>query len=637
MSRVLPFCVVLLAGCVRSGDSEPLTVSKLFSDGAVLQRNAPVSVWGTAPGRAQITVALDEAAQSVQATPDGRWTATLEPRAAGGPHSLTISTFDDTLRISDVWFGDVWIASGQSNMAWTVTASANPAEEIQAADDSLLRHYKVPLSWAYEPVDTLAGGEWHTAQPEHVGAFSAVGYYFARHLRTVVDAPIGILNTSWGGSRVEAWMDPTALQLGADEITAQLDAPRIRADSLTRVFQETYGASAEMDPGMVDSVAIWNQPDEDLSHWTDIAVPGAWESGGLDGLNGVAWYRTTFVLDDATADATLHLGFVDDRDMTWINGHLVGQTDRYLAVREYAVSADILTEGENTLVIRVHDTGGNGGMVVGDNPLELSTAGETIPLAGTWKIRVGHFIVSPNGNPNQLPTLLYNHMIHPIVDFPVTGFIWYQGESNGNSVEDATEYATQFQSMITRWRELWNNEYAPFLFVSLASFREAPEDPAESNWALLRESQSAALELDKVGQAITLDIGDAYDIHPKNKQDVGLRLALWARALAYGEDLVHSGPIYRDHAIEDGRVSITFDHVGGGLTAADDELDGFAIAGADGPFVWANAHIEDNVVIVSHPSVPDPAAVRYAWAYNPERANLINAEGLPAAPFRTGR
>ncbi len=456
----------------QSGSDNAFTVSRLFSDGAVLQRNAVVPVWGTAPSGTSVAISFDGALQEAEAGPDGTWRGALEPRAAGGPHTLTISAGDQTLDIQDVWFGDVWIASGQSNMEWTVANSANAANEIRSADDPRIRHFKTPRSWAYEPESTLAGGAWRQADSSHVGQFSAVGYYFARALRTAVDVPVGILNTSWGGSRIEAWLEPDALTMAPEEIARRLDEHKERGEERT----------------------------------------------------------------------------------------------------------------------------------------------------------------------NHQPTLLYNKMIHPLLPFPVTGFLWYQGESNAGNAEDAERYAVQFQSLISSWRSAWGNDTAPFLFVSLAGFRAAPLEPGDSNWALLRESQSAALALPNVGQAITIDIGEADDIHPRNKQDVGLRLALAARRLSYGEDLAYSGPLYRDHVVEGDRAILSFDHAESGLVArGSSQPGGFSIAGTDGQFVWADARIVDDTVVVSSDSVANPVAVRYAWADNPDRANLYNEEGLPAAPFRTDR
>lgn len=628
---------LVIAGCERPSPDVPFTVSRLFSDGMIAQRNAAVPVWGTAPSGTSVTLSFDGALQEVEAGLDGTWRGALEPHAAGGPHTLTISAGDQSLDIQDVWFGDVWIASGQSNMEWIVADAADAEEEIHSANDPLIRHFKVPRSWSYEQETTLAGGAWHRADSTHVGTFSAVGYYFARSLRTSVDVPVGIINTSWGGSRIEPWMDSEALAMDPDELAAILAEDQQHIENLKREFLERHQASENEDPGLKDSVAVWADPDLNTTAWDDIKVPSNWEAAGYPGLDGIAWYRTTVELSQeqiGSGPATLHLSLIDDDEMTWVNGTLVGQTWGWTIPRVYSIPADVLQPSRNSIVVRVQDGLANGGMLGDAEAMRLETPSVSIPLAGTWKFRIGQFVVNQDGRANQLPTLLFNKMIHPLLPFPITGFLWYQGESNAGG-EDTVKYASQFQSLISRWRTAWGNDTAPFLFVSLAAFRPAPTEPGESTWAVLRESQSAALALPDVGQAITIDIGEADDIHPRNKQDVGLRLALTARHLAYGEDLVYSGPLYRDHRVENDRVMITFDHVGSGLVERGSQLGGFAIAGSDGRFVWADARIDGNTVVVSSASVKNPVAVRYAWADNPDRANLYNKEGLPAAPFRT--
>ena len=623
----------------QSGPDASFTVSRLFSDGVILQRNAVVPVWGTAPSGTSVTIAFDSLLQEVEAGPDGTWRGALEPHASGGPHALTISAGDQTLDIQDVWFGDVWIASGQSNMEWVVANSADAENEIRSANDPHIRHFKVPRTWSYDPESTLAGGEWRRTDSSHVGQFSAVGYYFARSLRTSVDIPVGILNTSWGGSRIEAWLEPDALMMAPEDLAGWLGEEKERGENLRRTFEEVHNASGTEDPGLKDGVAVWADPSLDIGEWDDITAPGYWETAGYEGLDGIAWYRTTVELTGeqiGSGQAMLHLGRIADNDMTWVNGVLVGRTNGWVPLRTYDIPTDVLHPGENTIAVRVEDGAGSGGFVPGGtNAMLLETPSASIPLPETWNFRIGKFVINPSGNVNQLPTLLYNKMIHPLLSFPITGFLWYQGESNAGNVEDAGRYAMQFQSLISSWRSAWGNDTAPFLFVSLAGFRAAPLEPGDSNWALLRESQSAALTLPNVGQAITIDIGEADDIHPRNKQDVGLRLALAARHLAYGEDLVYSGPLYRDHVVEGDRVILSFDHTGSGLVARGSQLGGFAIAGADGRFVWADARIDGNTVVVSSTSVTNPVAVRYAWADNPDRANLYNGEGLPAAPFRT--
>jgi len=267
----------------------------------------------------------------------------------------------------------------------------------------------------------------------------------------------------------------------------------------------------------------------------------------------------------------------------------------------------------------------------------VEVAGARHPLAGTWKIGLGQVTVNADARKNQVPTMLYNKMVHPLLPFPVAGFLWYQGESNADS-EGAKVYRDLFAAMITDWRLRWGRGDLPFLWVQLANFMAASDRPVESHWATLRESQSSALALPRTAQAVIIDIGEADDIHPRNKQEVGRRLALAARKVAYGEEITYSGPLYRSHQTRGNRMVIEFDHIGGGLIAKgreDRRLDEFTIAGANRRFVWADATIEDGQVVVWSDEVKSPVAVRYAWADNPARANLFNLEGLPASPFRT--
>ena len=595
----------------------------------------PVPVWGTADAGASVTVQLNDDARVVTAGEDGTWRAVLEPHPGGGPHVLAVTAGGESRVVNDIWFGDVWIASGQSNMEWPVYMSNNAQSEIRSADDSLIRHFKVPRTWSYQAESTLAGGEWHPAAPEYVGACTAVGYYFARALRTPVDVPIGILNTSWGGSRIEARMHSDAL---ATEPGPALEAHRLGIDSLRQRLRR-HGASETEDSGLKDGAAVWADPELDTSAWESITVPAGWESAGYQGLDGVGWYRTSVDLAEeqlGEGAPTLHLDRIDDNDMTWVNGHPVGQTAGVRNGRAYTVPEGVL-RAVNVIAVRVTNTGGRGGIYGAADALRLVTSSATVALDGDWTFRVGMVSINLAAGVDQLPTLVYNKMVHPNCDFPVTGFLWYQGESSGGSPDDAARYAAQFQSLITSWREAWSAREFPFLFLSLANFRAAQAEPCESNWAVLRESQSAAVAaLDGVAQAITVDIGEADDIHPRIKQDVGSRLALAARLLAYDENLVHSGPVYREHTVRGARIIIRFDHVGSGLVARGSELGRFSVTGLGGSFVWADARIDENTVIVSSPALPNPVVVRYASADNPSNASLCNEAGPSRRAIHNG-
>ena len=605
----------------------------------VIQREAVVPVWGRAAPDAEVRVTFDGEVRTTRADAAGRWSVALPARQAGGPFEMTIVAGSEQLVVRDILAGDVWVASGQSNMEWSVADSRNAQQEIAAATDSRIRHFKVPLSWAEQPHDELAGGAWQVAGPERVGTFSAVGYFFAREVRMHHDVPIGIINSTWGGSRIEPWMSAEALGLRAGDVAAVMQRERAREQRLLEGLRARIGGLPDADPGLVDGRALWADPALDDASWAELKVPALWEEQGYEGMDGIAWYRTSFELspEEVASGITLGLGTIDDSDITWVNGTEIGRTEQaWNRPRNYQVAPSALRAGRNVIAVRVEDTGGGGGIYGDPDLLSVQTLAGERPLAGTWKFSVGRISVNVDGAKNQIPTLLYNRMIHPLLPYPIKGAIWYQGESNAYR-NDAIEYRQHFQRMIQDWRRAWDIGDFPFLFVQLASYGEPRSEPYDSDWAVLRESQSAALALPNTAQAVAIDIGDAHDIHPRNKQDVGARLALAARHVAFGEGSAHSGPVYRRHEQRDGRIVVDFDHLGGGLVTHGDEnrVHGFAIAGADMRFVWANALVEGDRVVVWNEHVPNPVAVRYAWADNPEGANLFNQAGLPASPFRT--
>lgn len=631
--------LLLVALMSTSSDSlAQLRVSRLFADGMVMQRDAAVPVWGWAAAGQDVEVVFDGTAHAAEASSDGSWSVTLSAMPAGGPHSMVISAAGERVEIEDILVGDVWIASGQSNMEWQVANADDAEAEIAAANDPFIRHFRVPASWAAQPEETLAGGEWHAATPAHVGSFTAVGYFFARELRKHVDVPVGILHTSWGGSRIEPWMSAEALGLQEDAYEQILAGERAREERLRDQLRQAIGGELPTkDAGMAEGEPVWAAPDLNDAAWGSMPVPRRWEEVGYEGMDGVAWYRTTFDLtpEEAEQDAVLGLGMIDDSDVAWVNGHEVGGMEvAWNKARVYDVPASALAAGANTVAVRVVDTGGGGGIVGSSDLLYVEVNGARHPLAGEWKFKVGSVSVNLESEKNQIPTLLYNKMIYPLLRFPIKGALWYQGESNAYP-EGAVAYHDQFKTMIRDWRARWDSGEFPFLWVQLANYMEADEQPSESGWALLREAQSAALELPNTGQAVAIDVGESDDIHPRNKQYVGRRLALAARKIAYGQDVVFSGPVYTGHTFREGRMVLAFDHIGRGLTARGGNLEGFAIAGEDGRFVWANAEIKGDYVVVWSDAVARPVAVRYAWGNNPDKANLYNRNGLPASPFRT--
>ena len=630
--NVLAAFLALAPACVQAFE-----LPKIFADGMVLQRDRPIMIWGTADAGAEIEARLDGRHARARADADGRWMLELAPHPAGGPYELAISEGGTHQRIRDVLVGDVWLASGQSNMEWPLSQAANPEVEIARATNPRIRHFKVPKSWAGEPQAQLEGGHWVAASPQAAGEFSAVAHLFAREIHARTGVPIGIIDSTWGGSRIEAWMDASSQNVDMRALAQRMEQMRAddeRALAGTHARLETFGALPADD-------AAWSSADLDESRWQAINVPGNWEQGGFTGLDGVAWYRTTFDLTarQATREVTLSFARVDDSDTAWVNGVKVGATYRaYDARRVYSVPASALRAGRNVIAVRVEDDGGGGGIHGAMDEMYVQPAeGTRIALPATWKFRVASASVQALDDKNQIPTVLYNRMIHPLQPYALRGVIWYQGEANANTVDEALAYRRQFPALIQQWRTQWRAPGLPFLWVQLANFGSGADQGDQSPWAVLRESQSAALSLPHTAQAVTIDIGNATDIHPLNKQDVAHRLALGARTVAYGETLIDRGPVQRTVSFEGGAARIGFDLDGSTLAVrgGGSDVHGFALAGADRRFHPARAHVEGDAVVVRSDAVARPVAVRYGWRDNPEDADLISRDGLPASPFRS--
>jgi sialate O-acetylesterase len=611
-----------------------VTLPLMFSDGAVVQRDRPLPVWGWATPGAQVEVNFDGRAATATVSGTGEWRVELPAHAAGGPFVMTIrESQGNTVTVRDMLVGDVWLASGQSNMEWPVGQAMDAAKEIARANDSGIRHFKVPKSWSGQPEARLTGGQWQAASPQTVGQFSAVAYYFARDLRARAGVPIGIIDSTWGGSNIEAWMD--AASQGADAATIATKLREVRAAD-ERALASTRQRMARWPEGADD--ATWKDADLDDSDWDWLPVPALWETAGYTGMDGVAWYRMTFELsaEEAAAGVVLGLGMIDDSDEAWVNGQRIGGLNRWNTPREYRVEPQVLRAGINHLALRVTDTGGGGG-IHGDANLVYVQPQDAArrTLQASWKFRPAMVTVAMQDDKNLIETLLFNQMIHPLQPYPLRGFIWYQGEANAFATDVAYRYRDQFATLIRAWRADWRQPELPFLWVQLANFRSGADSATHSPWAVLRESQTRALALPATAQVVTIDIGDPADIHPLNKQEVGRRLALAARHVSYGEALVFSGPAYGVAKFDRDTVRVEFDTQGSGLAARGGALQGFEVAGEDHRFHPARAVIAGHSVVVSSDAVGQPRAVRYAWSDNPEQANLTNSEGLPASPFRT--
>lgn len=635
-----------------------MKLASLFSHHMVLQRDMEIPVWGWAEPGSQVTVELASHCALATAGADGKWLAKLPALAAGGgPLMLTARTQGaESLVITDVLVGEVWLCSGQSNMEFPLSEEIHFKEGSVVAEHPTIRLFQVPKIAALEPqADTQA--QWKICTPESACSFSAVAYFHGLELQRRLGVPVGLINASWGGTFAEAWTsregllaEPTLHQMVADcdrllpcdENEAQ-ERRRLRAQ-----WGQTYEKRPV--PPNLGFEQGWANPDDNQEGWNPIKTPGYWQSAGLN-FSGVVWFRREVDIPSAWAgqDLTLSLGACDKSDWTYFNGEFMGSltfeenANSWCTPRVYTVPGRLVKAGKNVVAVRVfshlYDAGMTGPaarMFV--QPVAAAPA-DAISLAGIWTYRVEHnFGIIPPAPPLApcddpgMPSALYSGMIAPLVPYALRGAIWYQGESNADRPH---QYRTLFPALIRDWRRLWGQDHLHFYFVQLANFKTPPEIPGESCWAQLREAQALALALPDTGMAVIIDIGDETDIHPKNKKDVGFRLAFNALSKVYGlKDVVPSGPLYKGCKVEGSQVRISFDHLGGGLVARGGVLKAFSIAGADRKFLWANARIEGDTVVVSSPEVSDPVAVRYGWADNPP-CNLYNQAGLPAAPFRT--
>lgn len=624
----------------------------VIGDNMVLQRGEKASIWGWAdPGEGiSIRMSWHRSPRRVVADRDGKWMLKVDAPKPGGPYEMTL-VGKNTVTLRNILSGEVWVCSGQSNMEMAVQAVANGEQEVAAANFPNIRLFTVQKKIAESPqADCM--GQWSPCSAQTVAEFSAVGYFFGRYLHEELNVPVGLINTSWGGTVAEAWTSSRALEKMPEfrTLLAQIAEARANPDSSMKRYREEMAQWEQKVESAGAQGKECTAPEFDDSAWREMGLPVLWEQGGLADFDGLVWFRKVIDVPDSWAgkELALELGPIDDMDTTWVNGVKVGahmEANEWQTPRQYKIASDIIKAGQNVIVVQVIDTGGGGGIYGQAEQMQLRPVGvaenAAISLAGKWRYKVGSDLASMPAQPKQptwvnnpnAPTVLYNGMIAPLIPFGIRGAIWYQGESNADR---AYQYRELFPVMIEDWRRSWGGGRFPFLFVQLANFMATKPEPGESAWAELREAQCMTLSLPQTGMASIIDIGEANDIHPKNKQDVGKRLALWALARTYGKgNMAYSGPLYKSMKVEADKITLRFDHVDGGLVArGGGPLTGFAIAGADRKFVWADARIEGKTVVVHSDKVPKPAAVRYAWADNPI-CNLCSEAGLPASPFRT--
>ncbi len=633
---------ILLLVFITSPLCAQLQLPAIVGDNMVLQRDKELRIWGWADPGSDVNLTFAGSDYETTTNASGEWELRMPAREAGGPYSMTITSGEESITLENILVGEVWLFSGQSNMVHYLDLHKERyAEEIKKADYTDIRQFLVPQNPVLTgPAEKLPPASWKEARGEDLLRFSVVGYFFAKAIHEEYDIPVGFINASVGGTPIEAWTSEEGLQefpdlagrIKENKDTAWVRSVNQHAGEVRRAYQNDLPE----DQGLEASVP-WFMPEANDADWRKINVPGYWEDQGVRDLNGIVWYRKEIMVSRAMAgkEVRVKLGRIVDADRLYVNGELVGQTYYQYPQRRYTIPAGLLKQGKNTLAVRIVNNGGKGGFIP-DKPYYMVRGSDTLDLKGYWNYKVG--AVYPDGprvhsiSLQNQPSALYNGMVAPYAGYPVRGICWYQGESN---TWNPDKYARLQPALISDWREKWKDPELPFLYVQLPNFMEVNYSPSESNWAAFREAQRQSLEVSNTGMATAIDLGEWNDIHPGNKQPVGERLALLARSIAYGEDILAYGPQLNSTEIGDNSIILNFKNTGSGLvTDNGGNPQWFSVAGRDKEFQWAQARIDGESVILEQ--LPDdPVYVRYAWADNPAGGLLFNKEGLPASPFET--
>ena len=640
---------VALWGCTGVLQAK-VVLPSVFTDNMVLQQKTDITFYGDATKNKQLTVKTGWNGKEYHTEADGqgKWSLKIPTPAAGGPYEITFSD-GKKLQLKNVMIGEVWFCSGQSNMEMPVAGWGkvmNYEQEIAEAAYPAIRLFQVKKNTSLAPlkeVESTLGG-WQECSSATVPEFSALAYFYARALWKELNVPIGVIDCTWGGTPAEAWTNHETLRqvMGFREEMDKLERLGFDPNRMEQAYSEErahwQSLFTEKDKGMENGKLCWTAPSLSEEDWQTISLPGYWEGKGLKDFDGIIWFRRSLEIpaEWAGKPLTLRLGMIDDEDITYFNGVEIARGAGYMTPRTYTIPAKLVKAGKAVLAVRVSDFGGEGGIHGKAEELYVEADGKRISLAGDWKYRIGLSLkgfppapVSPIQS-SSYPTVLFNAMVKPWTAFPIKGVIWYQGEAN---VGRSEQYGDLFPALITDWRRQWRSNF-PFYFVQLANFMESKKIQPNSEWAALREAQTKALKLDQVGMAVTIDIGLADDIHPKNKQEVGRRLALVALVGSYGKNVSGSAPVFRNYRIKGDKMELDFGQKQDGFKIKDTTLKGFTIAGPDRVFYPAEAMVQNGKIIVSSPKVSVPLAARYGWADNPD-CNLYGENGLPVAPFRT--
>ena len=685
-TNLVALAALLTAGSAANAD---ITMPSVFSDHMVIQRGMPIDIWGTAEPGSWLEIRLEVSQETERGTTSVKFRRYAQEVAANGTWATKLAPIEDTdktwtlnvseydlkpggrektseMTVEDILVGEVWLCGGQSNMEWTLDQVRTAPGVKAKMNRPEIRLIKAPHVLATEPQDDITA-EWQVCTPETVGGWSAVGYHFGAMLQDELDVPIGLISSNWGGTRIEPWIEradlaahprfaerTAKLQAGIDAYNAMDDATRRRiVDEANQNYEskakDYWRKVLNGDPGMENG---WMSVDIDDSGWGTMDLPGNWENRepSLKTYDGTVWFRRTVNIpaDWAGKDLVLELGRIDDSDRTWFEGTLVGSTTNlHTGNRAYTIPARLVEAGRTQVTVCALDPHGGGGFSGGTMELRRADGtGPAVALDGPWKWHGGRATTDPGparvtapvnpGMTPQSPGTLHDAMIAPFVPYTLRGAIWYQGESNSGQPD---EYRELMPLLIESWREDFG-EHLAFGIVQLAAFKAVSEDPVEGGWAFLRDAQlEAARTVPNTGIAITTDVGNATDIHPRNKKAVGERLGGWALHDVYAvDDAIPSSPIHRETTLDGDGIILHFDHAHGGLAnrAGGEDVDGFAIAGEDGRFVWAEARvIAPDAVRVWSTDVPEPRNVRFGWQNNPVRADLFSGAGLPASPFRT--
>ncbi|MBU2914163.1 sialate O-acetylesterase [Reichenbachiella agariperforans] len=606
-----------------------LTLPRLFADHMVFQRNQPTKIWGWASPKQKIKLQFDDQKVKTKADDTGYFEAYLDGKTAGGPYTLTVAA-DTTITYTDILIGDVWIAGGQSNMEWQMQWGVdNWEEEVKDSDYPEIRFFQVPNEFATSPQKDISAGEWLLAGPKNTPSFSAVAWFFAKQNHREKNVPVGVIESHWGGTPAEAWASVETLTEtpGYEAAAEKIINPEISWEEFTEKNQAKEARKWELMRDKDGAIASGAQQVEyDDSSWTTYELPSNAK------MTDLAWLRKEVQLSpDSVEDLKLYINNVVQEAFVFFNGELIWTKTWSDGIEPLEIPKELVQEGKNVITYRVANSWDNNVYFGRAGEMWLEVNGQQQSLEGAWKYSNDVESKIPESiKMYQLPSFLYNAKIAPIGGYTARGVIWYQGESNADKPQ---YYRDLFANVIKDWRKLWGDDLA-FQYVQLANFMARKDEPSDSDWARLREAQTETLSLPKTGMAVTIDIGDADDIHPRNKLDVGQRLWLSAKKVSYGDDVVYAGPMYKSHQVEGNAVTVTFDNIGTGLKSNEDKVLGFAIAGEDQKFYWADAKIVGDQVVLSASEVAVPVAVRYAWADNPA-TSLYNEEELPAVPFRT--